>query len=510
MGLQTSPHEAAASQQKFDKDLYVIQRCKAARSLEEVGEHAQAGAALREFWEGVGTRPRLDGLKKRTQAALLLRAGTLTGWLGQIRGVEEAQERAKDLIGESIRIYESLRDDDGIGEARTELAYCYWRTGELNEARALLEDALRRLRTPDLRAVATLRMAIVDCDQGDLSGAIKRLTDTSELFLTSTNKSITARFHYNLGTFNKNYGLEHADADALDRASIEFAGAAALMEEIGHKVYLAFGLNQLGFLLVGKGEYAKAHENLDRARVLCERMKARSWVAQVDETRARAFIGEGQYREAELAAAAAVRTLKRGEARGTLAEALTTLGKAQARLGKVSQALASFFEAREVAEHVHAGELAAVACVTAIEEIGASLRAEEVEEFYKGADVAAAPARLRERLRGAVVAVIVAARRKGEATQDAGGDDVEDEEAHAIKLPSRGPIPEGFSLSEELLKLERVWLRKGLREHGGNVSPAARALGLHHGTLTDKLKKHPQLRDERTPERARRKKLVRV
>jgi hypothetical protein len=44
----------------------------------------------------------LEGLTEHTASEILLRAGTLSGWLGSVRQIEGAQDAAKDLISESI------------------------------------------------------------------------------------------------------------------------------------------------------------------------------------------------------------------------------------------------------------------------------------------------------------------------------------------------------------------------------------------------------------------------
>ncbi len=58
------------------------------------------------FWQGLPHRPDTDGLADEAKAELLLRTGTLTGWLGSAKQVPGAQEIAKDLISESAAIFE--------------------------------------------------------------------------------------------------------------------------------------------------------------------------------------------------------------------------------------------------------------------------------------------------------------------------------------------------------------------------------------------------------------------
>ena len=72
--------------------------------------------------------------------------------------------------------------------------------------------------------------------------------------------------------------------------------------------------------------------------------------AGADDTRAQAFLMQGKYEVAEKTARAAVRSLERGGEQSILAEALTTHGKALARLNQHEAAKTSLDRAIEVAQ----------------------------------------------------------------------------------------------------------------------------------------------------------------
>src|SRR6185369_4966866 len=96
----------------------IIPLCELAKNLEEAGEFESACEMLRPYWQGLLRRPETDGLSDEAKAELLLRAGTLTGWLGSARQTAGAQEGAKDLISESATIFEALGKTEKIAEAR--------------------------------------------------------------------------------------------------------------------------------------------------------------------------------------------------------------------------------------------------------------------------------------------------------------------------------------------------------------------------------------------------------
>src|ERR1051325_905365 len=94
----------------------IIPLCELAKNLAEAGEFESACETLQPFWPGILHRPETDGLADDAKAELLLRAGTLTGWLGSAKQVAGAQESAKDLISESASIFETLGNTEKIAE----------------------------------------------------------------------------------------------------------------------------------------------------------------------------------------------------------------------------------------------------------------------------------------------------------------------------------------------------------------------------------------------------------
>src|SRR6185369_3088559 len=139
-------------------------RCELARRQEQAGDYDAASEALAEFWRGVGARPNLEGLKDAARAEVLLRVGALTGWIGSASQIEGAQEAAKDLISESLRLYQARGMRSKAGEAQSDLALCYWRAGAYDEARVMLEEAFRDIDTRNVeqRATTLLRQALVE------------------------------------------------------------------------------------------------------------------------------------------------------------------------------------------------------------------------------------------------------------------------------------------------------------------------------------------------------------
>lgn len=363
-------------------------RCQLAKELEEAGDYETARHAMGELWQRVNERPKVDGLDKHAAAEVLLRAGILSGWIGSAHQIEGAQETAKDLISESVTIFEALRETEKVADARIDLAICYWREGSFDEARVTLQEVLSQLvsENREQKARALLNWAIVERATARHNDALRILTEAAPLFETISNHTLKGNFHNTFALVLRNLGATERRKDYIDRALIEYAAASFHFEQAGHTRYRARVENNLGFLFSTAGKFTEAREHLGRARRLFVSLKDKGSVAQVDDTRARAFLAEGRSVEAEKVARAAVRTLEAGDEQALLAEALTTQGTALARCGHRQQAQSQLQRAVEVASQAGDNEGAGVAALTLIEELGKSLGVEEMRATYERAD----------------------------------------------------------------------------------------------------------------------------
>src|SRR2546421_8925655 len=140
--------------------------CDLAKQFEKAGDYDAAWKALAEFWPEANQPPNVQGLDETSAAAVLLRAGAVAGWLGVASQTEGAQETAKDLITQSIEIFDRLGHTKSSAEARGDLALCYWREGAYDESRINLAEALSLLGDEDVevKAVLLIRAAIVEVD----------------------------------------------------------------------------------------------------------------------------------------------------------------------------------------------------------------------------------------------------------------------------------------------------------------------------------------------------------
>jgi len=418
--------------------------CEATRELENTGEYEKAQNVLRDYWPRIGEAPDLTGLEENTAAELLLRAGVLTGIIGAYRPIPEAQKIAKDLIMQSHAIFEARRNQKKIAEAQTELAFCHFRTHDVNEARACLKKALSILTIDnELRAKALLRLANLEHIAERDHVAFKILEKYNPLFSRITNDTVKGCYFTALGNRLENLAELHNRPDYIDRALLEYAGASYYLELSGHRQYLANVENNLGFLYFKIGHYNQAHKHLNRARKIFANLRDVSSAAQVDETRACVYLAEGRIKEAERRVLSVLRVQEKSGNVFLLTEALITYGRVLARSKNHAAALGTFRRAIEVADSAGLANRANEAIVAAFRELGDHLVIAERDQLLSG----------------------------------------------------RGVIQDKLAMEREVIKL-------ALEQTDGWVSRAARLVGMSHQGLAYALRtRHKDLQEKRKPPR---------
>ena len=483
-------------------DEEVLQRCQVAKDLEAAGEHDAARAQLVDRWQRVGERPKLSGLSEPVQAELLLRAGTLSGWIGSVRQIEGAQEFAKDLISESARRFDQLGLQEKVADAHVDLAVCYWREGALDEARVTLNEVLNlsldQKCEPKLRAIANL--ALLERVAGRFREALAIQTNAIALFEESSNHALRGNFHNVHAQVLKELGVAERREDYIDKALVEFTAASYHFEQAGNVRFQASIENNLGSLFRSIGKYREAYDHLNHARSLFVKLKDKGNVARVDETYARTLICEGRYSEAASVVRNSVRVFEEGDERSALAEALVTHGTALARLNNTSRALSDFTKAARVAELAGDSHARGLAAIAIVEELSTSVDPAELRTYYYQAESvfpASQNPGIQTRL-GECARKILAAENSPSATSVsiAPGESTED-------LAS-------LSLEEEVLRYEADLIRNALESSGGSVTRAARKLGITHQGLAFILNgRHKSLLGARKPAKPRRRSIIR-
>jgi tetratricopeptide (TPR) repeat protein len=379
---------ALVGEETLSADERALLRCSLARRSEGWGDYEEARELLSPFWTLADQRPQVEGLKPQAAAELLLRAGVLTGWMSGDQWAGRPQETAKDLITESLVLFEQLGLPERAAEARAELSTAYWREGAFEEARALLAAALELLGdgSDEIRALVLLRQALAETSSTRFADAHRILMDSAPLFESLDDHILRGKFHNLLAHAFQGLATAESRADYLDRALVEATAASYHLERAGHARFQAHVENNLGFLYHSLGRSEEAHRHLDRALSLFLSLDDNAYAAQVNETRARVFLAEGRVREAERTARAASEVFDAAGEQALLAEALTTRGTALARLGRFDEARLAFMRGAGAAEESGSREVAGLALLALLEELCERLPASELMSCYRRAD----------------------------------------------------------------------------------------------------------------------------
>ena len=458
----------------LSQDHQARQKCELAKQFENAGDYEQARAALDGLWSLVGERPHLEGLEPATKAELLLRVGSLSGWIGSAQQIPTAQEFAKDLIAESARIFASLGHQEKAVEAQTDLAICYWRAGAMGEAAVWFDEALSRATSVENRVRILINKSVIEIVSNQLDEALNVLNQAAPLLDQIEDHATHGRYHMQRATAFKRRG----GPDNLDRALIENAAASFHLGQARHTRYLARVENNIGFILMELERHDEALEHLNKARQIFTTLKDSGSVAQVNETRAQVFLAQNRYNDAEQAAFAAVTILERGDEHSLLAEALATRGIALARLDRHQEAFETLSRSAEVAEMGGDRVASGRTQLIMVEQLKNHLSPTDLFKLYLQAEESVGDmpdADTVQRLRAASRITIAAAQR-------ALGRSIKD-------------LLVGGSLKEEVRCYERELIKRAMDESQGQVTSAARMLGISHQGLCEILNsRHKGLR----------------
>lgn len=470
-------------------------RCQTALELKDKGDYFGASRAMGPFWKRVGTTPDVRNLFPSVAAEVNLCVGILTRWIGSKNRIKGSHEVAKNLITECAAFFELSGDVKMVAAAHVELACCYWREGSLDEARVMLQEALKKLTTEgNTRARALLRLAIIEWSDSRFDQSLKILNENSALFNKITNHTLKGTFHNQLAMVLRQLAPDGKSAPHFKQVLKEYETADHHFKLAKHRLFRADVKNNIANLLRQASRFKEAHQHLDHARRLRSSAKDKVGVAQIDDTRAQVFIAEKKFKEAESIAKSAVKVLEKSGHQCLLTDALITHGIALARLKQTERAQYTFQKAIDVAQQVGALNKAGIAALTMIEESD-ELSPESSYSAYERASEWLENSQSQDfllRLNRASRKVLF------KLTSEL---KIEEAEDSLINKPCH--------LQAEVMKYEASIVRRALAQSNGSVTRAARLLGLSYQGLAYVISsRHKNLLGERSPVRRRARKHI--
>lgn len=461
----------------------LTEKLQSAADLIYSGQYEVAQEVLGDLWCGIGVRPKVDQYPPEIAAEILLQCGCLSRLLGSAQPIKDIQERAKDLLFEALRIFQSQGNRAKTSEAQYELATCYWRSGAFEEARAFFDKALEDAETTEQRGKIQLKQTLIELSTGRHYEAWDLL---NQIQIDEANDALKGRWHGQMALVLRRL-IGEGRWDYADKAIIEYTAAIYHYEQAGNERYCANNLNNLAFLLYKMGRYEEAHQYLDRAEIIFKRLKDIGILAQVDETRARVFLAQGNYLEAQRFVASAVGVLERSGEQALLVDALTLKATIQEKLGNHESSLSIFNQAIDLGKKSGALSSAGQAILSIIEEHSERLSDMESYNLYCEADKLLAHIQDIELIKRLRICARIVIRKLG-----------------GFKLTD-----ENFTLPEAVLEYERKFLEEALEMEHGIITRAAKRLGISRQVLSNMINtRHQKLLDKRSPTVKRKKSII--
>ncbi len=354
--------------------------CAISREQIDAGNYEGACRLLGPWWL-FGNWPKLEGLSQSSCADLLFTTGELAGFVASTKQMPRGQKHSEQLVIGSITLFEQLGFRRRAAEGKIELALCYYRQGLFDIGRSTLIQVLRDLSEDDweLRSLALIRLASLERHAGRLKDALARLIEAKDIVKLS-GPWATGRCHLELASTYKDLAVAEENVAYFNHAKQFYYKALYEFEAVGNHRYVAVVENNIGFLLLNLNAYQEAETHLVRASRLFETFSDAVRGAQVNETLARLYVATKQYKLAHHIINKSVDIFKHTDGEALLAEALTTKGLIESKLGRYGEAKNSFHAGCSVAERCGYDEGAGRALLLLFEELGYQL--EKTEKLH--------------------------------------------------------------------------------------------------------------------------------
>lgn len=313
--------------------------------LERSGEFDEALLSLRGIWEDTTELPNVEGLEMRLAAETYLRCGALMGFLGHIRQIPTGQEKSKNLLTKARSYFLEIYDPEKIAECENYLALAYWRTGETNEAKSWVEEALSH-ELSDSSAVRLYSHVIHDLvllSQKKFVEVCGNFAVLEKIFAARGDEFLIGSMYNNFGIAEKNLGNVESALRALETARDCFVST-------GNKIQVALAENNLSQLYKVERKFAKAHQSIDRATQLFKEIGDRTREGFSLDSKALVYFEEGKFDAALETVERGIAILSTSENFGYLAETIATKAKILLHQKDFSTATLTLLEAVELAK----------------------------------------------------------------------------------------------------------------------------------------------------------------
>lgn len=313
--------------------------------LERQGRYAEAVHELRSIWKDKSLFPDTDGLSNAEEAEVLLRCGSLLGFLGHNDQIPNSQEHSKNLITEAHQRFLEIYDLEKVAECENYLALAYWRCGEVSEAEFWVDEALSK----PLPNSSFARIYSVITKSGNLLSERKYeemlilLDAEKDPCLEFGDDCLKADFHNQYGLALKNLGKFSLAVEFLEKAKEHH-------KKTGHRTYLGSIENNIAMIYKSLRDFENAHAAIDRSLAIQDELRAYERFGFSLDTKALIFLDEGKVKKALDTVDEAIQVLKKGENFEYLIETLSTKMEVLIRMNRFGLAALILSEAINLAK----------------------------------------------------------------------------------------------------------------------------------------------------------------
>jgi AraC-like DNA-binding protein len=264
-----------------------------AKSLEKVGRYEEAAKVLSIYWKNTDNSPDVSRLSKEEQAEILLRCGSLAGYIGSCKQKKGYQELAKDLLYKANSLFLVFEDIEKVAECETYYAYTCLRTGKLDEARCWVNSALKQEidNNGDVRLYTNIVDGMILFREEKYDELVSKYRSLESNFFASKSDVLK-------GCFNGNYAYSLMKTGDKDGAITRFNLAKQFFAEAKHYHYLAIVDNNLAIFLKDEKVYGEGHKAAISARKNFKKIGDKTREGYSLDTRAQIYMDEGKYEEA--------------------------------------------------------------------------------------------------------------------------------------------------------------------------------------------------------------------
>jgi tetratricopeptide (TPR) repeat protein len=315
--------------------------------LERCGKYDEALIELQDIWDDTSVFPDVKEFESRAAAEVILRCGSLIGFLGHNNQIPNSQEKSKNLLTEALSRFQEINEVEKMAECENYVALAYWRTGELVEAETWIEESLGRdlADSSSVKIYSLLIKSMILIANEEYEKAVSHLEVYQTSFLMYGDDFLNGSFCTNLAVALKNLG---DTSEALKRLEL----ARYYHQKSRHQIYLGTVGNNLAQLYKSENKFSQAHEAIDSASKVFKKIKDRTREAFSLDTKAQIYFAERKYAEALKSAEKAVDILKKGENKKYLVESYLTKAKTLIYLeDDISTATLCLSEAIELARN---------------------------------------------------------------------------------------------------------------------------------------------------------------